>query len=362
MAIYDISGTALNAVFDVDGDSLSEAYNMSGVEIFDSGDTPDIPVTPKSWNMSNNYKTQVLNALDAIKTYQNENVGAYSFCQFNDVHDVFDGNEPNFIDYNKGYKVLSRMLFLGDIADTAGVTEYANAVDYMTGASASKRIIGMGNHEYGFVGDLDPESVYRTAMNVSGTFMDGNELIYYHDDELHNVRYILLDYFYITRTHYDNGHLLDPAQLNWCANVLENSGNRDIIICAHSMLNPFYFLNTGEQKSSSATLQVQQDMIDLINAFKNRRAYSVTVDGVEHTHNFSNCTGNFIMYTSGHYHAMGHNDFGFHMFTCPSLKSAYGTGQYKGFTFYIINPKDKKIRVVSIKKDEANYLIYDFTY
>jgi len=362
MAIYDASGIELEACYDALGNSLQKAYDASGNVVFESGASPDIPVDPKTWDMTNAYKTQVLNALDAIKTYQNENVGAYSFCQFNDVHDVFDGNEPNFIDYNKGYKVLSRMLFLGDIADTAGSTEYANAVNYMTGASASKRIIGMGNHEYGFVGDLDPESVYRTAMNVSGTFMDGNELIYYHDDEEHNVRYILLDYFYITRTHYDSGHLLDPKQLNWCAGVLENSGNKDIIIGAHSMLNPFYFLNTEEQKSSSATLQVQQDMIDLINAFKNRGTYSVTVDGVEYAHDFSNCTGNFIMYTSGHYHAMGHNDFGFHMFTCPSLKSAYGTGQYLGFTFYIINPKSKRIRLLSIRKNESSYLTYDFSY
>lgn len=361
MAIYSIGGTQLVECYDFWGSDAGSAYDINGIKIFE-GDSPDIPVTPKSWNMSNDYKTQVLSALDTIRNYQEENESAYSICQFNDAHDVFDGNEPNFIDYNRGYKVLSRMIFLGDIADTAGVDEYSAAVDFMTGASASKRIIGMGNHEYGNVGALDPESVYRAAMNVSATFMTNSALIFYHDDQLHNVRYVVLDYFYISRTHYDNGHILDSAQLDWCADVMADSGNKDIIICAHSMINPFVFPNTQEQKSSSATIQYQQDIIDLITAYKNRGSYSVTINGTVHTHDFSECTGNFIMYTSGHYHALGYNNFGFNMFTCPSLKSAYGTGQYKGFTFYIIDPDKRKIKLLSIKKDEASYLPYDFTY
>ena len=357
MAVYDIDGTLLNACYNGSGISLTNVYDVNGDEV-----SYDIPVEPQTWSMSNDYKTQIINALDEIQEYQAEHEGSYSICQFNDVHEVFSGNEPNFIDYNKGYKVLSRMLFLGDIVDLAGESRYQNAVSYMTGASASKRIIGIGNHEYGHVGTFDPDSVYKAAMNVPATFIDDSTIIFYHDDKKHNVRYIVLDYYYLSRTHADDGHILDARQLNWFASVLETAGSKDIIVAAHSMINPFYFANTEEQKSSSATIQDQQDIIDLIVAFKNRSTYSVTIDGVTHQHNFSACTGNFIMYTSGHYHALGHNDFGFHMFTCPSLSTAFGTGQYLGFTFYIINPAQKKIRVLSIRKEEQAYLTYDYTY
>lgn len=372
MSIYNIVGTSLVECYNVVGNSVSTAYDVIGTEVYDGGDEPpDIPVEPMSWNMSESYKTQVLNALDEIDTYQKAHPNSYSICQFNDVHEKFSGNEPNFIDYNKGYKTISRMLFLGDMVNNGDASAYNNSVRFMTGASASKRVVVIGNHEYGGVGpliegSLDPDAVYQTAINVDANYMqhESNPTIYYNDDLEHNVRYIALDYYYITRTHYDNDHYLDAQQLEWCANTMESAGSMDVIICAHSMINPFIFMNTGVQASSSATVNDQQDIIDLINAYKNRETYSVTVDGVVHQHDFSNCTGNFIMYTSGHYHALGHYDNdGFHMFTCPAMAAgAYGGGQYYGFTFYVIDPPNRKIKVLSIIQDDSQYLVYDLIY
>ena len=363
MPVFDIDRTELEVAYSVQAGSLETVYDVGGNEIVLDG-TPDIPVTPLTWNMTESYKSQILSALNFIKTYKRSNPGAYALCQFNDVHEAFNANEPNFIDYNKGYKVLDRMIFLGDMVETNTVTASRNAVAFINGAQASKRLVGMGNHEYFLSGITDPEAVYAPLTTETVTFMptENNALIFYNDDEKNNVRYIFLDYYYITKTGANNGHLVDDAQLNWCASVMESAGNMNIIILAHTMMNPFFFANTGAQQSSAATLVNQQNLVDLINVFKARASKTITVDGVAHVHDFSACTGDFVMYTSGHWHALAHNDFGFQMITCPSLKRAYGAGQDVGFTFYIIDPRIKTIKAIMCSKNFSSYVSYDYDY
>lgn len=358
MSLYDISAQILESAYNVGGNGLNEAYDIEGNEIFS-----DIHVVPMTWNMSENYKGQILNALDYITEYKQNNPNSYALCQFNDVHNQFSGNEPNFIDYNKGYKAIDYMMFLGDIVNGASASQYTNAIAYMGGASASKKLIAMGNHEYSAYSSSagNPEVLYKALINVECLYKESDLLIYYHDNTAKNVRFIALNYFYQTKTSDDNGHLLDMEQLDWLANVLENSDSKDIVLIAHSMLNPFLALESNQMLSSSATLRNYQNLIDLIVAFKERSTYSVTVDGVSYTHDFSNCTGDFVMYTTGHYHALGYGDFGFNMFTCPTLGTTYG-GSHKGFTFYIINKTTKAIKVIQPSSELSNYLSYDYTY
>ena len=357
--IYGKDGEELSAVYDINGEVLAKAYDIDGEEL-----DIDIPVTPLTWNMSEDYKARVLDALDEIKAYKAENEGSYALCQFNDVHTVFSGNEPNFIDYNKGYKAIDYMIFLGDMVNNSNATQYTNAMAYMAGASASKKIIGMGNHEYQSYSSAngDPEALYRSVMNIEPTYMSGvNALIYYYDDANLGVRFIVLDYFYITKSHADNAHVLDAAQLNWLASALASAGSKDVIICAHSMLNPFTVVRTLAERSSSATIDDQQDIIDVVNAFIDCDTYSVTVDGTVNTYDYSGCTGEFVMYTSGHYHIMGHTDsFGFNMFTCPARKGTSANLE-QGFTFYLINPSAKSIKVFEPCSD-AEYESHEYTY
>lgn len=365
MAVYDINSNILDSIYDVSGNGLTEAYNIDGDEIF-SGE-PDIPVTPLTWDMSDNYKGQVLGVIDYIRSYKQSNPNSYALCQFNDVHLVFSGNEPNFIDYNRGYKVIDRMLFLGDMVDTSDSTQYSNAVAFMQGASASKKIVAMGNHEYRSYNASygNPETLYKAVINVECTYKTNDVLIYYHDDTNKNIRFIALDYFYQTQTYTDSGHLLDLDQARWLAGVMESAGSKDIIIVAHSMLNPFTGAFTNAEHSSSATLQNKAELISIINAYKNRGTYSVTVDGNSYSFNYSSVTGNFIMYTTGHYHAMGHsNADGFNMFTCPSLLNAYplNTASKKGFTFYLINRTLKTIKAFVCSTDLSAYASFDYTY
>lgn len=362
----------MSVAYNKDGDKMSVAYNVGGGELtrlFSVDGTPieideDIPVTPMSWSMSGQYKSQVLSALEHIKAYRAGHPGSYAICQFNDVHEVFSGNEPNFIDYNKGYKVLSRMLFLGDMVDRAGADRFQNAVGYISGAQATPRIVGMGNHEYFYKTDAtgNPEAIYKPLSTVDRIFFDDDFLIFYSDDTANKVRYIILDYFWITQTGADSGHLVDAAQLNWCAAVMEGAGDMDIIICAHSMMNPFTAVMTGVERSSSATLQNQQMLCDLINAFKNRGTYTVTVNGVAYEHDFSRATGDFVMYTSGHYHVLGHTDRdGFNMFTCPARKGT-SAGTQKGFTFYLIDKLQKSIEVIVCAVDFSEYASFAYSY
>lgn len=360
MPVYDIAGNEQSTAYGVSGTSLSSVFSVGGTEIVLH---PDSPVTPMEWNMSSAYKAQVLNALDYIQTYETQHPGAYAICQFNDVHDTNSGNEPNFIDYNGGYELLSRMIHVGDMVHTPSSSAVQAAIDFIEGAQASSRLVTIGNHEYAWDADqVNPEVPFATPINVPIVYMlqDHSALIYYNDDTDNNVRYIVLNPFYITKQ--VNSHRLGEAQLNWCASVLEASGDKDIIICCHSDMRPFVYINNGVENTAETELKDQDSLISLILAFKNRSTYSITVNSVEYTHDFSQCTGDFIMYTSGHWHALGYSNKGFNMFTGPSLKYTSSSGQTVGFLFYIIDPRQKAVKVIMCSKNFTDFTAYDYTF
>ena len=365
MAVYNKSGAEISAVNKINGDYLSNVYDIDGNLIGMNIN----PVTPLSWNMSDEYKDQVLSTLDYIGEYEQNHPSAYAFCQFNDVHRQWGGNEPNFIDYNGGYNVLSYMAFLGDLVDQGKSAQYTSSVNFMAGAQMTPRLVVMGNHEYYNYNPTvegNPEAIYKTQLNATPcVFKTNDALIYYHDDETHGVRYIALDYFYITQDFHDTGHLLDLDQLNWLATTMENAGSRDIIIMAHSMLNPFYRLLAGTKTSSSARLQNQDKLEDLIDAFKSRGTYTVTIDDTTYSHDFSLCNGSFVMYTSGHYHIAGYTselgDTGWNMFTCMAKKGT-SSGTQKGFTFYLVDKTEKTIETILCAEDFTEPISYSFEY
>lgn len=365
MAIYDKNGVQLSSVYDKDGESLGTVYDAYGnpIGIVPTPEPPDVPVTPLTWDMSDNYKEQITDAIDYIKAYKQANNSAFALCQFNDVHARISGNEPNFIDYNKGYKVIDYMLFLGDIVDAGYTTQFNYATSFMNGASASNKLVSMGNHEWYYLQENagNPEDIYRTIINVDCTYKEDDALIYYHDDMYRNTRFISLDYFHITQSSADSGHLLDMSQLNWLASTLGSSGSKDIVLLGHSMLSPFLGLESGQTLNSSATIQNYQQLINVINAYKQRTTFSVTVDGTTYTHDFSSCRGKFIMYTCGHYHALGYADFGFNMFTGPTLQTPYG-GSHKGFVFYIIDRAKKTIEVIQCSSELSESIKFNYTY
>lgn len=359
MSLYDVDGNIITQAYNKDNQGISVAYDINGNEY-----ELEPVVEPLSWNMSDNYKGQILDVLDDIKTYKQLHPTAYAINQYNDVHLQTSGNEPNFVDYNKGYKVIDYMIFAGDMVNSCVASQFDTAVAYMLGASVSKKLPVIGNHEYGSYNSsiTSPEIRYKSIINVPCVFKQDDLLIYYHDDLINNVRYIILNYNHTMKTVSDNGHRLDDAQFEWLASVLESAGSKDIILSAHAMLNPFIILEMDMERSWDATIPNQQDLVNCINAFQDRGTYTVTVDGVDYEHDFSNCTGNFVMYTCGHYHALGHGDFGFNMFTCPTLNSNTSLQSHKGITFYLIDKTLKTIKVTQCSSQLDESISFNYTY
>lgn len=303
---------------------------------------------PLSWNMSDFYKNNVLDVLSYIKRYKKYHPGSYAICHFNDIHgDVpeynpsfFTRNEPNFVDFNSD--CIDKMVFNGDIATVARITEYTAAHAYMMGASCD-RLFVMGNHEYGWYQDgvhtgadfqvEDPEVYFKDIINVDVTYINTTNveghtpLIYYHDDLKNNVRYIVLNYYWVTRKVDGDGHLFDSTQEAWLRSVLASAGSLDVIILAHCTCLPFYYVPSDIEATTPSTpeyafeLTDQANLVDAINDY---------IDDTSHT-------GKFIMYSSGHYHTLGYKDYGFNMFTCPSTTRAGGVDPKNAFTFYIID-------------------------
>lgn len=363
MSVYDIGGNILTSAYDISGNSLTSVYDIDGNLI--DGLEPEPIVEPMSWSMTDNYKGQILGALDEIKTYKITHPSAYALCQFNDVHLQFSANEPNFIDYNKGYKVIDRMLFVGDIVNnydsvTYSEKQFTDAITYMNGASASKKMVAMGNHEYGHYSEQAVKSDvrYKPIINVPCVYPYENIVMYYHDDTENNVRYIVLNFSY--ELHGQDLYSFNNSQFEWFVSVLESAGSKDIVVVSHVMLNPFTMLETGAEKSWTAGgISNQSDLINCINAWENRSTY--TIPNSSSTHNFSNCTGDFVMYTCGHYHALSYADFGFNMIACPTLQTPE-SGAHKGFIFYLIDKALKSIKVTMCSPQLTNSLSFNYTY
>ena len=355
--IYDVNGSSVNTGYNVNGQVVGTLYDVNGNVLDD-----DPVVTPKNWGMTEAYKTQVLSALNYIRQYESSHNNSYAFCQFNDVHNNFSGYEPNFIDYNKGYKYLSAMLFMGDILDGYTQANVSATHEYVMSASVSHRLMAMGNHEYfgetQSVTTGDCEGVYETYLDSSVVRMYPNEdaVIYYYDDTTNNVRYIILNPHYGGKT--PNSRTFDDAQVKWCAGVIQAAGSKDIIIGNHYYTVPFTCIESQEVVTSGSPTTISK-IVDLLTAFKNRTTY--TIDG--DTFNFSSCTGNVVMLTSGHYHTFGHdNSDGFNMFTCANLGNAIWGNGHRGFTFFIVDKTLRTIKAIQCSTELTNYIDYDCTY
>lgn len=355
MSVYDINGNQLNSIYSINETSLSSAYDINGNEIFSGIPTVD----PMDWSaMPSIYRRNIDSSLSYINTYIGSHTGSYAISQFNDIHMVFSQNEPNYVEYNKT-QPWSRILFLGDMANSHTEANYTSALAYMNQV-VSPKIVAMGNHEYGFnyvEGNLNPTEQYKSVLSGDEVYWHNDNahgLIYYSDDDTNNVRYIVLDYFWVTQN--QDGHSLDLDQLEWLASVMEATTSKDIIICAHTTISPFILVDTGEEKSSANRITNVAKLIELIDAFKERSTYTVNT-----SHDFSNCQGDFIMYASGHYHKPGckTTSYDFNMFTGPAM-STYEA--IRGITFYLVNPLAKKIIWLIAYRDSEGIGTLEFTY
>ena len=356
MAVYNVNGVQLSQVYNVNGDLLSYAYDVNGNEILHGS----APIQPMDWsNIPTQYKTNIASAMSYANTYLNSHSNAFMFPVLTDVHDHFY-NEPNYLLYNYPNK-FDKFLFLGDIANAYSSTQLTNATDYMEQAESVNVLSLVGNHELGgwAEGDPVPKTWYRTLLPSSAVVMAGDTLTYYFDDSVNNIRWICMDS--CTPIYKSAGtQLFTMAELEFCASAMESAGNKDIIILNHTMGGGFYLVTDTEQTTwkSDTTITNMTTFNSLVNAFINRSTISITVDGVSHSHDFSNMTSDFVGYFTGHYHEAGfYNGVGFNKFTCPS---SYFNNS--GMSIFIVDPDAKKIIWLIAYKSLTSIGTYEYTY
>lgn len=352
--IFDINGNPITKCYDIFGNALSAVYDFNGNKILGAWD-----------GLTAEVQTMLDTAMAYCADYTAENPQAYAFPLITDGHQTFSGREPAYIEHRYP-NTWSRFLFLGDMANTYDEAQLNNAVAFMGGTSLNK-IVAMGNHELGewAEGDTLPEEWYKTLLDPTSVMWGGGDgLIYYSDDNANNVRYIVLDS--CTPIYKSSGvQLFTKNQLEWCASAMESAGDKDIVICNHTMGSSFYLVTdtTKENSIADTTITNSGTLWALINAFISKETYSVTDDSrVAHSHDFSGTTGHFIGYFTGHAHQAGHTDApGFHKFTAPMLRTTY-SGYPQGLSFFIVDKAQKKIIWLICWYADASIATYEYSY
>lgn len=343
-------------MYDVNGSETPNAFRIDGVSVYTGIDT----------GLPKNVSRIIDDAMAYCNTYVALHPKAYAFPQINDVHLRFGEKEPAYITA-KYPQTFSRFMMLGDITNTYDATQLDNAVSFMGGAAINK-LVAVGNHELGewAEGDTLPQEWYKNLLDQSSVLWNGGDgLIYYSDDDAHNVRYIVLDS--CTPIYRSSGvQLFTKNELEWCASVMESAGDRDIIICNHAMGASFYLASDAEKTTriyDTTVTNASTVLFPMIRAFIAKETFSVTDDeGVIHAHDFSRSTGDFIGYFSGHYHHAGvTNENGFWQFTGPTLGSASST-YMQGMGFFIVDPDEKKIIWLVCGYAATDYIKYEYSY
>jgi len=290
--------------------------------------------------------------------YVANNQQSYAICQFCDVHQDFQ-NDPNFIEYHKGDLKLSRMLFLGDMVNAFYTSTMENAVNFIKTAVATRRIVCIGNHEYQYYsGSGDgPDKYFRQLIDSNDVAWNyANSVVYYSDDSENNVRYIVLDCHYDTQD--INVYRLPLEEIAWIAEVLQASEEKDIVFCNHCPIYPYIPLSAGtEIDDEDVVANINEYFVPLVNAYQNRTAYSLEIDGVTYSYDFANCSGSVICYTCGHYHTPGYSNIrGFNMFTGPSKRND------TGISFFVVDREKQKILWYICPESTEGYTLNEYDY
>ena len=355
MSIFDISGNEITKGYNISGNTVSALFDISGNRLNVSWDGVSIEI-----------QTMLDTAMAYCADYISNNPQAYAFPVIADAHLDFKGNEPKYIEHRYP-DTWSKFVFLGDMTNAYDETQLNNAVAFMGGTTLNK-IVAMGNHEVGewAEGDILPEEWYKTLLDPASVMWGGGDgLIYYSDDEVNNVRYIVLDS--CTPIYKSSGvQLFTKNQLEWCASVMESAGDKDIIICNHAMGTSFYLVSDTEKTTriyDTTITNASTVFFPMVRAFIQKTSYQITDDdGVNHTHDFSAASGKLIGYFAGHYHNAGYTgEQGFHQFSNPTLGTA-SSRYLEGMSFFIVDRTQNKVVWLVCKYADATIATYEYSY
>ena len=357
MGIYDYTGSVLPKAYGVDGVTLMQAYDINGNGLIDGEQEETY-----DWDgMSEQFKALIDACILYCDQYVETHYNSFAFPVFTDVHTEFDWNEPHYISYMRN-DLFAIFPFLGDMVNTYNDAELNNAVTYINKSTNQTKLLAIGNHEFGGYaeGDTLPKVWYKPLIANGAVFFADDGLTYYYDDSVNNIRYIVMDSNSTVKKQ-SGTQKFNMDALNWLASVLESSAGKDIIVVNHTMGSGFYLVTDTEQANwqSDTSITNMTTFNSIINAFVNKTNVNVTVDGVTNGYDFSNVSGDFIAYITGHYHNAGYYNAGYNKFTCPAILR---NKTKNGMSFFIIDKDLRKIIFLVIRYMNVDYEVYEYTY
>ena len=252
---------------------------------------------------------------------------------------------------------VSKCINLGDtVADRFGTTALENYLSATKDSiPLSKRLDVYGNHD---VWDSNDSQKYTVDQKrLSPYFKNiyarrhGNNGYFTVFDDYYNVKYLVISDLEYPDTNYSTRRIT-TAQAKFIVSELSEDDGRDVVLVSHAPLD------SDEVTSRDSTYQAYSEkflsdttahnsFMTMIAARKNKTSGTFTdSEGISHTYDFSNVSGDLLMSLHGHAHFEAYRTF-------ENSITEFIFDWFYGNTFYFayIDRKEKKFKVW---KNEAN--------
>ena len=252
---------------------------------------------------------------------------------------------------------VSKCINLGDtVADRFDTTVLGNYLSATKDSiPLSKRLDVYGNHD---VWDSDDSQKYTVDQKrLSPYFKNiyarrhGNNGYFTVFDDYYNVKYLVISDLEYPDTNYSTRRIT-TAQAKFIVSELSEDDGRDVVLVSHVPLD------SDEVTSRDSTYQAYSEkflsdttahnsFMTMIAARKNKTSGTFTdSEGISHTYDFSNVSGDLLMSLHGHAHFEAYRTF-------ENSITEFIFDWFYGNTFYFayIDRKEKKFKVW---KNEAN--------
>lgn len=308
MSFYDINGQEINiSGGEVDGDALKQTFrNLIASGEINLGSA--VGATLSYSGLSDAWITNANNAYNLMKAqYDIAPNNSIPFFISTDQHgnglqqhrfiNNIDKDGVNFVNINLGDTVQ-------DVYGEGTVQGFYDITKQV------KNYIGVvGNHEQKY--SVDPFNK-RTIAKSFGT----TNLIHYHApsildcyvavDGLHNVKYLVLEDYYVNADGTGYTHGFDSATVDWMIDELSANDGLDVIILMH-WPSSRTSMQRGDEEESADTGRWGTDtylLWDFFCARKNKTSGTFAdINGTSHSYDFSSCKQDLLCTLHGHTHA-----------------------------------------------------------
>ena len=334
----------------------SEVDNQVAMLSLSTGETVD---TSAYSGLSDDYVVMVQTNYDAMMA---ECLGDYNkipIIVHTDQHGRIGANNQvmKLIGDMVNWYEVSKCINLGDtVADRFDTTVLGNYLSATKDSiPLSKRLDVYGNHD---VWDSDDSQKYTVDQKrLSPYFKNiyarrhGNNGYFTVFDDYYNVKYLVISDLEYPDTNYSTRRIT-TAQAKFIVSELSEDDGRDVVLVSHVPLD------SDEVTSRDSTYQAYSEkflsdttahnsFMTMIAARKNKTSGTFTdSEGISHTYDFSNVSGDLLMSLHGHAHFEAYRTF-------ENSITEFIFDWFYGNTFYFayIDRKEKKFKVW---KNEAN--------